>query len=145
MKKYLLLFVCCLINFYGFSGELKDKFKAFTSMEGVSAIDCTSELKKEMGATYGEMAMPTPDPSMMKFPFSFAEFLKSLPQESRLNKGKLAEGEPEVFFSQLSPQTEAEVIMILRGDNGVSAVSFMILPAKQGVDFKNEAIKMLSK
>lgn len=145
MKKYLLLFVCCLINFYGFSGELKEKFKAFTTMEGVSVIDCTSGLKKEMGANYGEMAMPTPGPSMMNFLFSFSELQKSLPQSSRLNKGKLAEGEPEVFFSQPSPQAEAEVIMIFHGDNGVSVVSFMVLPAKQGIEFKNAAIKKLSK
>ena len=138
MKKVLILLFILMTSININAGLLGDKFNAFTKMSGVTVMDCTEHMKQYVNATLSaKMATPVTNSNCVNYPISFATFYKGLPTNKRLNKGKLEPGEPEVFFLETTATGKAEAIIIFRGDNGINAVAFLLLPAESAKDLKD--------
>lgn len=143
--KLILIAVSITFSISANAGKLADCFNQFASLDCVQASDAPSDLKEQFGADNGKIIIPFAGPTMMKYPVEFTRFHNNLPSSLRLNKGELEEGEPEIYFSQEDATSKAEVIIIMYGENGLNVVSFLTLPPKVGVQFKQDAIKQVGK
>ncbi|MBD5303940.1 MAG: hypothetical protein HDS18_04215 [Bacteroides sp.] len=138
MRKALVLLLILMSYVNINAGLLADKFNAFTKMQGVTAVDCTEQMKQHVSSTISaKMATPVSNSNMMQYPTSFASFYKGLPANKRLNKGKLEPGEPEVFFMESTPNGKAEAIIIFYGDNGINMVALLVIPSKGAKELKD--------
>ena len=138
----LLLLLCVMLFSTANAGVLGDIFNKYSSQDCISTQDVKSQMPE---AIVAKLSIPTPNSGMMtKYPSAINSFLKSLPQSNRMNKGKLEEGEPEIYFSQPSATSNAEVIIMANSD-GIYMVTYFLLPPKAGKEFKDDIVKTLSK
>ena len=120
------------------AGVLGNLFNDFASLACVDVEDKTSEHPETI--TY-KFATPNRHPAYFSsYQSAVASFVKKLPQ--KYNKGKIADGTMEVYFSQPSSTSNGEAITVIYVPQlGLTFVNYILMSPKEALKYKAELQK----